>query len=81
MFGALIKNNRIVLISIDGQSFLDEGITCFINNSHNRRHSSANKFINEGLDAFHSEEAKKIITEQKTEGINKIWDRSIKINL
>jgi len=64
------------IISIDGQSFLDEGITMFqtvlitgipMNRTfiwHGiNSYETANKFINEGLDAFHSEEAKKIIPE------------------
>ncbi|MBL06670.1 MAG: hypothetical protein CL773_02235 [Chloroflexi bacterium] len=64
------------IISIDGQSFLDKGISMFqtvlitgipmnrtfiwhgINN-----YETANKFINEGLEAFHSDQAKKIIPE------------------
>ena len=64
------------IISIDGQSFLDEGITMFqtvlitgipMNRTfiwHGiNSYETAYKFINEGLDAFHSEEAKKIIPE------------------
>ena len=64
------------IISIDGQSFLDKGISMFqtvlitgipMNRTfiwHGiNSYETANKFINEGLDAFHSEEAKKIIPE------------------
>ena len=64
------------IIKIDGKSFLDEGITMFqtvliTGIPMNRTfiwhgidsHETANKFINEGLEAFHSDKAKQIIPE------------------
>ena len=64
------------IIKIDGKSFLDEGITMFqtvliTGIPMNRTfiwhgidsHETANKFINEGSEAFHSDKAKQIIPE------------------
>ena len=64
------------IIKIDGKSFLDEGITMFqtvliTGIPMNRTfiwhgidsHETANKFINEGSETFHSDKAKQIIPE------------------
>ena len=64
------------IIKIDGKSFLDEGITMFqtvliTGIPMNRTfiwhgidsHETANKFINEGSEAFHSDKSKQIIPE------------------